>query len=206
MGLDGTDFILIGLVLGAGSALLFAKAYLFPSFPEETTATYLGYNPFQRRALITTRHESIAGCVWLVLGLVAGLLGTVRSVRAHQSGHLMSAWYDILVLLAAAIVVWRLTIVVTDRTSRAEYVPIFSTMMREAFTAHAYPVYHDGKSMAEVTVGTALDDATRAKRLVDAQQGLDRIGKLLDEPREPGEDDRHFAARLEHYFPAANVR
>ena len=43
---DGYDFIIFGAVLGAGSALLFAKAYRFPSFPVEAAQTFLGANPF----------------------------------------------------------------------------------------------------------------------------------------------------------------
>jgi len=41
-----------------------------------------------------------------------------------------------------------------------------------------------------------FDEHRRCGRLTDAHQGLDRIGKLLDEPREHGEEDRHLAERL----------
>jgi len=201
MGFDGYDFVIVGLVLATGAALLFAKAYLLPSFPFETAGTYLDHNPFQVRNTIITRHEATAGCIWLVLGLVAGLIGTVRSVRAQQQGYLISAWYDILVLLAAATVLWRLTIAATDRTSRAEYVPVLSGMMSEAFDVRAYPLFHDGRARAEVTLGINPDAGTLATRTKDAHDTLERIGKLLDEKRQIDEDDKEFSRRLAKYFP-----
>jgi hypothetical protein len=205
MGFDGYDFIIIGLVLGTGSALLLAKAYLMPSFPLETAATYLGQNPFQVRNTIITRHEAIAGCVWLVLGLVAALIGTVRSVRSQQQGYLVSAWYDILVLLAAAAVVLRLTVAVTNRTSRAEYAPILSSSMREVYNVRAYPLFHDGRSRDQVTLGAKADAGSVERRMREGHEAVEQIGKLLDEPRLPDEDDRAYARRLGRYFEGINL-
>lgn len=205
MGFDGYDFIIVGLVLGTGGALLLAKAYLMPSFPLETAGTYLGQNPFQVRNTIITRHEAVAGCIWLVLGLVAGLLGTVRSVRAQQHGYLVSAWYDILILLAAAAVLLRLTVAVTNRTSRAEYVPILSSSMRELYDVRAYPLFHDGRSRDQVTLGLNADPGTVEKRTAEGHEALEQIAKLLDEPRLPDEDDRAYTRRLARYFPGISL-
>jgi hypothetical protein len=205
VGVDGFDFIIAGLVLGTGSALLLAKAYLMPSFPLETASTYLGQNPFHVRNTIITRHEAIAGCAWLVLGLVAGLIGTVRSVRAQQQGHLVSAWYDILVLLAAATVLLRLTVVVTNRTSRAEYVPILSGLMRELYDARAYPLFHEGRSRGQVIQGTSADSGTQQRSMKEGHEALEQIGKLLDEPRLSGEDNKSYARRLGKYFPGISL-
>ncbi len=205
MGFDGYDFIIVGLVLGTGGALLLAKAYLMPSFPLETAATYLDQNPFQVRNTIITRHEAIAGCVWLVLGLVAGLIGTVRSVRAQHQGYLVSAWYDILVLLAAAAVLLRLTVAVTNRTSRAEYVPILSGTMRELYDVRAYPLFHDGRMRAQVTLGATVTPETVEERMREGHEALEQIGKLLDEQRLRNEDDRAYARRLGRYFPGISL-
>jgi len=39
MKFDGYDYIIVGLVLATGAALLFAKAYMMPSFPAESAQT-----------------------------------------------------------------------------------------------------------------------------------------------------------------------
>ncbi len=205
MGFDGYDFIIVSLVLGTGSALLFAKAYLMPSFPLETAATYLDQNPFQVRNTIITRHEAMAGCIWLVLGLFTGLIGIVRSVRVGQQGYLVSAWWDILVLLAAAAVLLRLTIAVTNRTSRAEYVPILSSSLRELYDVRGYPIFHAGQSRDEVTLGVKAAAGTVERRTREGHEALEQIGKLLDKPRLLDEDDRNYARRLGRYFPGISL-
>jgi hypothetical protein len=89
-----------------------------PSYPLESAATYLDANPFQIRNTIIARHEAIAGAVWAGAGLLFGLIGTVRTVRSGRTGYLIGSVIDIIVLLAAALVVWRLTIAVTARSGR----------------------------------------------------------------------------------------
>lgn len=94
MRFDGYDLIILGLVLGVGGALLFGKAFSIPSYPMESAGTYATANPFQVRNTIITRHEAIAGAVWLVASLLFSLIGTVRSVRAGQIGYLIGSWFD----------------------------------------------------------------------------------------------------------------
>ncbi len=201
MRFDGYDFIIVGLVLFVGSALLFGKAYLMPSFPMESAQTYLGGNPFQVRNSIVTRHEAIAGAFWLIAALAFSSIGTVRTVRSRQIGYLISSVFEIFVLLAAGVVVWRLTVAVTDRTSRAEYVPILSKMLAEIYGRDGFAIVHGGQYPEEAARGIQPAPHVAKERLQAATGTLDRIGNLLDEPRAKDEDYQAYARRLSRYFP-----
>ncbi len=205
MSFDGHDFTILGVALAFGAGIILAKAYLVPSFPVETAMTFFNSNPFLVRNGIVTRHEAIAGLVWLSAASVLTIIGLVRTVRAGQVGSLISSWFDIFVLLAAVLVLGRLTISVTDRTSRAEYLPIMSSMMRELYTRDSYYVFHEGLSPEESQKGLRVSDDTRNDRLKHAPESFDRIGKLLDESRREAEDDRSYAKRLSSYFPGIAI-
>jgi len=198
---DGNDFIILGLVLGFGGALLFGKAYLMPAYPAELAATYLGANPFQVRNTIVTRHEAIAGAAWLVAGLFFSLIGIVRTVRAGRTGYLISSWFDIVVLLAAALVLWRLTVAITDRTSHAKYVPIMSTMMREIFSRDAFVLLHGGQYREDKAQGLFVSPHVANERITQGRDSLDRIAKLFDERRAADEPDTVLVQRLARFFP-----
>jgi hypothetical protein len=90
MRFDSHDFTIVGAALGAGGAILLAKAYLMPSFPAESAMSFFGSNPFQVRNAITTRDEAIAGCAWLVVGLVLtngeSIESLVRRLLPHFPG------------------------------------------------------------------------------------------------------------------------
>ncbi len=201
MRFDGYDFIIVGSVLGVGAALLFGKAYLMPSFPIESAQTYLESNPFQVRNSIVTRHEAIAGAVWLVAGLAFTLIGTVRAVRSGRSGYLISSVFDIIVLLAAGLVAWRLTMAITDRTSREEYAPVLSKMLAEGYARDRFAISHGGQYIEEAAQGIQPAPHVVKERLQTAMATLDRIGKLLDEAHAGDEDYQSYARRLSRYFP-----
>jgi hypothetical protein len=204
MRFDGHDFTIVGVALGTAGAILLAKAYLMPSFPAESAMSFYNSNPFQGRNAITTRHEAIAGCAWLLIGLLVSLVGIVRSAHGRQ-GYLVSAPFDIIVLLAALIVLGRLTVATTDSTSRREYVPILAGMMREAFETHAFQAVHGGLKKAEVAKGLVLPAADAARRVKESSEILDRIGKLFDEPRQDSESNELMVRRLLPYFPGVTV-
>ncbi|MEW6245336.1 MAG: hypothetical protein AB1555_01350 [Nitrospirota bacterium] len=201
MPFDGHDFTILGVALAFGAGILFAKAYLVPSFPAEAAMTFFGSNPFLVRNGIVTHHEAIAGQVWLSAASIFTIIGIVRTIRAGQVGSLISSWFDILVLLAAVLVLGRLTISITDRTSRAEYLPIMISMTRELYARDSHYVLHDGLSREESMKGLRVSYDTRSDRLKHSSENLDRIGKLLDEPRREAEDDRAYTNRLSPYFP-----
>ena len=202
---DGYDFLMVSAVTTTGAGLLFGKAYLTPPFPKETATTFSGFNPFQLRNTITTRHEAVAGAVWLFVALVTTLMGIVRTVRAEQSGYLISSWLWILALLAAGSVAWWLTIQLTKRTSRHKYLPLLCGLMRPAFERHAYVVSHHGRTQDQVAAGVNLSPDEAARRVAEAQDGLVRIGKLLDEARQSDQDYGSFTARLAKYFPGIRI-
>ena len=204
MKFDGYDFIIVGLILGVGGALLFGKAYLMPSYPMESAATYLGANPFQVRNTIIARHEAIAGAVWLVAGLLLSLLGTVRSVRAGRTGYLIEFWFDIIVLLAAGLVLWRLTIVVTDRTSRTDYLPKIVEMSWDAYARDIFVIFHEGLYREESARGVKPSEDAVRRRWEAAAETFNRLAKLLDEPRPEGEDYQAYALRLQRHFPGVS--
>ena len=198
---DGHDFTVLGVALGLGGGIILAKAYLVPSFPVESAQTFFDTNPFLVRNSIVTRHEAIAGVFWLVLAAVATIAGVVRTVRAGQVGSMISSWIDILTLIAALFLLARLTITITDRTSRNEYVPILANLQREAFIIHSYLVFHGGLSPQEIAHRLTQPLDVREQQLTAARKGLSQISKLLDEPRLDGEDDKSFTRRLSAYFP-----
>jgi hypothetical protein len=202
---DGNDFIILGLVLGVGGALLFGKAYLMPEHAAEVAETYVGGNPFQVRNTIITRHEAIAGAVWLIAGLLFSLIGIVRSVRAAKVGYLISSSFDIVVLLAAALVFWRVTVAVTDRTSRAEYLPVMSTMMRESFSTHSFVLLHGGPYRQDKAQGLFVSPEVANQRVTHGRDALDRIAKLFDEPRMTDESDTVLIERLAKFFPGVSL-
>lgn len=205
MEFDGHDFVILGVVLGMGSALLFAKAYLIPSFPVESAQTFFNANPFVVRSGITTRHEAIAGAVWLVGASISTLWGIVRTVRAGQEGYLVSSGFDLLVLLAAVLVAGRITIAITDRTSRAEYLPIVVQMQEELFARAAFIIRHEGVNPEESAKGIVVPQHEAEARMKAQSAHLDQVGKLLDEPRRKGEDNVSYVRRLSLYFPEAKI-
>ncbi len=197
MKFDGYDFIILGAVLAVVGGFMFAKP---ASFPTESAQMFLGGNPFQIRNSIITRHETIGGTFWITLGLIATIVGTVRAVRYNQSGSLLEHWLDILVLLAAGLVIWRLTVFVTDWSSRAEYVPVISNLQRQLYAPSVFMLTHSGLDRKESAQGILLAPDIVEKRLSAVTTNLDQIGKLLDEPRGAGEGDECFAKRLSKYF------
>lgn len=201
MEFDGNDFIILGLGLGAGAAVLFAKAYLLPSFAAETAMTFFDTNPFIVRNNIAAKHEAVAGLGWLILGLAASLIGIIRTVRGGHSGYLISSIFDIVVLLATLLVLWRFTIAITDRTSRAEYLPVVAKLQRELFSRDSFHLFHEGLSPEESKRGIVVSAEAKEARLRPIGENLERIGKLLDEPRRDKEDDKSYARRLAAYFP-----
>ena len=120
-------------------------------------------------------------------------------------GYLISSWFDIIVLLAATLVLLRLTIAVTDRTSRAEYRPVMTTMMKEAFTTNAFLLLHDGRYRQEITDGVFVAPDVAKGRLIGARESLDQIAKLFDTAREAGESDDDLLERLVRFFPGVSL-
>lgn len=206
MKFDGYDFIILGVGLGLGSGILFAKAYLVPSFPVESAQAFFGANPFLVRNSISTRHEAYTALIWMILASVATLIGTVRTTRAGHEGYLVGSWLEIMVLLAALFVLGRITILITDRTSRSEYLPVMVQLQQEAFEQIGYTTLHGGLTREESKRGVTLAEHIVQERLDSAGDTLTRIGVLLDEPRRSGEGDEAYARRLaDAYFPAAKL-
>lgn len=201
MKFDGYDYVILGAALGAGAALLFAKAYFWPSYLVESAGTYLDQNPFQLRNVIISRNEALAGCIWLFASLLVSVLGTVRTVNYGEKGYLVSLWPEIVVLFCFLVVVWRLTLFVTSNSSRAEYVPLLSQIMRDTYAQGVYMVHHDGQYRQEKNSQAQPSDHVRKERLNAAARNLANIGKLLDVPRLPGENDREYSLRLAKHFP-----
>jgi hypothetical protein len=135
------------------------------------------------------------------LGLAATLIGTVRSVRAGQSGHLISSPFDIVVALAAALILWRGTILVTDRTSRVEYLPKMIANQQAAYTRDIFVIFHGGLYREDSAAGVKPSEEAVRRRSEAAAETFDRLGKLLDEPRREGEDYQAYAQRLSRHFP-----
>jgi hypothetical protein len=197
---DGYDFVIVGTILLAGGALLFGKAYLMPSFAEEAAETYMGTNPFVLRNNIVTKHEAIAAATWTLLGLAATIIGTVRGARGH-SGYLTTAWLDIVVVSAAALVLWRLTLLATDWTSGKEFVPKVAANQREIYARDIFVIFHEGRYREEAATGGRPSEDVVKGRWEAAAHTFDRLAKLLDEPRRGGEDYQAYALRIGRYFP-----
>jgi hypothetical protein len=201
------QFLIVGAVLAAGSALFFAKAYLFPSFPYETARTFLGANPFQVRNGIIQRHEAIAGVIWLIGGLVAVLIGTVQTVVGGKIHYLIGPWSDMVILLAGGVVLRLSAVAITKWLSRRAYLPRMIEMQRELFDRDSFTIAHGGLYRDNVEVKGAVQPsaAILQERLADASRRLDQIGKLTDVPRRAGEADDQYVERLRPLFQSSGV-
>jgi len=201
MRFDGYDFIICGIIFATGGAFLLAKAYLMPDFLVETAGTYYDQNPFQLRNSIITKHEAIAGGLWILVAMVFSIIGTVRTAHHGQLGHLITSWFDILVVIAAFIILLRVTFAVTSKTSRNEYVPFLAESFREGYSLSVYVINNEGQYREEGPQNIKPTSDVAADRFKQARRVLDNIGKLLDVPRLPDENDIIYAERLSKHFP-----
>ncbi len=208
MRFDGYDLNMAGVVLAAGSTLLFVKAYLFPSFPEQSATTFLGANPFQVRNAIVQRRETTAGAAWLVASLLAFLLGYAWIAHGGEIGFLFGPFLDALLVLAVGVIALWITVAITKRLSRRAYLPRMIEMQRELFEHASFVISHGGLYRQEVEVKDAAQPSagTRQKRLADASESLDQIGKLTDIPQRLGEADSEYLWRLRRLFQSAPAR
>ncbi|MFQ5804437.1 MAG: hypothetical protein ACE5JQ_16225 [Candidatus Methylomirabilales bacterium] len=202
MTFDGYDLNMVGVVLAAGSALLLAKAYLFPSFPEESAATIFKANPFQIRNGIIQRREATAGAIWLMGSLLAFLTGYAWTAYGGEIGFLLGPFGDALLVLAVGIAAWCGTIGTTNCRSRRAYLPRMIQMLREGFEQDSFVIAHGGLYQNEIEARDAVSPspAVREKRLESATRHLDQIGKLIDIPRRKWETDSEYVERLRPFF------
>lgn len=210
MKFDGYDFAILGMVLVAVSAVLLGHVGLL--YSHESTQTYFNGNPFQLRNEIMERWEKYAGIIWLMLGVLVGIFGLVRSFLYGQVGYLfrstqfawptnrISVWFEIIVLLAVGVVAWRVTIMATDWLSRREYLPVMITRQQALFERESFVLTHEGRYREEFEGGKDVEPDVQRKRLTDASANLDQIGKLIDLPRVKGETDSQYLMRLSHFF------
>jgi hypothetical protein len=197
---DGYDYIILGTVLGVGSAFFFAKPYVFPSFPDEAAQTFVSTNPFQVRNAITQRYEATAGAIWAAASLLALVIGTVRTTRHGQIGFLIGSWIAILLVLGACAVVWLITLGIANWLSRRAYIPQMIAIQRELFERDSFVITHEGRYPDEVERGIESPSEYRENRLTDAIRNIDRIGRLIDLPRAPGEDSVQNLCRLRAFL------
>ena len=130
------DAFILGAILTTGSAILFAKSPLFPSFLDETAKPGLGGNPFQVRNGIIQCFEARAGAIWLAGGLLNIILGTLWTVQGWQTNYLIGSDLDILVLLGAGVVAGAVTMVLIKWGSARAYRPgSFRRMATRTFPA-----------------------------------------------------------------------
>ncbi|MGH7206556.1 MAG: hypothetical protein ACREI2_10155 [Nitrospiraceae bacterium] len=176
----------LGTLLLAGSAAFIAKAYLLPSFPNESAQTFYGSNPFQVRNNTVQRSETIAGILWLILGTIAVLLGIVTNGGPR---YLFGKAWDILILLLVVCLAGLITLLVTRKVSRCLYLPNMIEMQKEGFEQALTCLSNEGRSSDEAAQGITLDAETKQLRLVHVSATLEQIGKLIDVPRRPNQDD-----------------
>ena len=210
MKFDGWDFILLGVILIAVSTVLFV--HVFQLYSHESTRTFLNGNPFQLRNEIILRWENYAGIIWLILGVLATIFGSVRVGLYDQVGYLfrtiqfawptnrVSVWFEITILLAAGLVAWRVTVATTDWLSRREYLPLMIEKQHELFGSESFVLTHEGLYQEDLEGGRNIEPYIREKRLTDASSNFDQIGKLIDLPRLKGEADLEYLKRLSHFF------
>jgi hypothetical protein len=193
----------LGVLSLAASAVLLAKAFFWPSFPRESAQTFLGSNPFQVRNTIVQRNESIAGILWLSLGVVVSLLGIATD---GEPTYLIGRTGDLLLLLLLVYIAGYISLVITRAISRRQYLPHMIDMQKEGFQQACIYLTNEGRTADEISRGLALDDQTRRHRLSHATGILDQIGKLIDVPRERGQDDQAYSNALLPFFDTNFVR
>jgi uncharacterized membrane protein len=200
MAFGSYDAIILGTILTVVGALLFVKAYLSPSFPDEAAQNFLDGNPFQIRNGIIQRYETMAGVIWLIIGSLGIIIGALWQVQHWQTGYLVDPYLDILVLFLVGVVAGAITVVITDRLSQRAYRPRMIEMQRNLFEDAATRVSHEGQTPDEVKGGRDVPPASRPSRLAEAAKYLDQIGKLLDVPRREDETDKQYVERLKPFF------
>jgi len=199
----GFDLLIVGAVLGVGSALLFAKSNLNPSYPDETATAYLGSNPFQLRNTICQRSEAVAGAVWLALSLLCLSAGSILAAGTGQQRCYGSLWLHTTVIILAGLGGLWGTLAIANKLSRKTYLPRMIAVCREGFELCSIYVTHAGRSQVEVDRGILPELSTQQRRLAETTAFLDMIGKVIDVPRKTAEVDSQYMERLRSFFQAA---
>lgn len=187
----------LGTLLLAGSAILLAKAFFWPSFLRESARAFFGSNPFQVRNSIVQRDEAVAGILWLALGVVVSLLGISTN---GEPLYLIGRTWDVLLVIFIVCIAGFLTFVMTRTVSRRQYLPYMIEMQKEGFEQARTYLANEGRSGEEVERALTLDAETQRHRLAQARGFLDQIGQLIDVPRTAEQDDHAYLNVLRPFF------
>jgi hypothetical protein len=176
----GFDFLIFAGILAAGASLLTIRSVLGPPSPE-LSASFYGKNLFQFRNQIRMRYEAIAGTIWMSLSLAAMSAGTILMSIGQPKIVLRESLIHILLLLAVGSVCFWITTLITNCISRKVYIPEIIESYRGLYD----------RCVALLSEAGRLDLVT---------QELDKIGTLIDRPRNKNEDNDTYLRRLRPHF------
>jgi len=176
-----------------------------------TVLTFVGRNPFEFKAAVVQRWESLLAMMWIALSFLLSLICTVQGARAQQTQGLSIQFGMptlIAVLAALALTTAAGSIRVAKCLAMHQALPILANLQREVHASAAHVIVHNGLRADQLAPGVVVSEAQREDQIRTARRRLDQVGTLLEFARQSAETDSSYAQRLGDYlakFPAISL-
>ena len=198
----GSDLVIVGSLLGVVGSAIWIKGGVFRPDLMEEVRTYSGRNPFQVKAAIVQRWDDVVAFAWLALSFMFSLLGSIQSGR-DLSRKLFWARLDTLVLVPIPLAVGAGLFLASLRISKwlgmRQALPILVNLQPEILALALHVIRHDGLRADQLIPGAIVGLEQIAKQLADATRRLEQVGRLVEIPRRPTEEDLSYGDRLEAF-------
>lgn len=185
---------LLSICLFAASTVVIARA-IFRVVP---SAAYFGSNPHAIKSSLLARAEATAGITFVVLGLIAGIVGEAEE-RLEVSLFIAPEWVplpNLITALLLSLVVIVMGITFADFAVRSTVRRRLIEAKRPSWQHNGYIVKHDGEYRNQKEEG--LTREIRDQRMQSALEQLADIESVLDLKTLP--DVKARISRLETIF------
>jgi hypothetical protein len=195
----GFDLVLAGTTFGFVGSIIMAKSFLKPSFQRQATQSYYGQNPYLARNQIVQRVEALVGATWLAVSFLCGSLGAVISATEGTASDPSHYWSHFAAIVLIAAILLLLSVQYSKRESKKQYIPMMLYLLREGYQ-HSFRLLSTGGLEEDELQRTDITQDITNQRLMGVARRLDDIGKLIEVPRQPLENDRDYAQRMKALF------
>lgn len=194
------DLILLGgFFIVAGGLILVEWPVQVIIDPEYESQAYIDGNPFEiKNDIIKEKKVVVSLCFTILGGILLGLLVYFKKLRLPSQKFVRKA---IVCCLFTSFLFW-FSIEMVEWRARVAYLPKILFSQANLFFRTKYIIENEGlypDESEKQKQGIGMVDSVKSKRLKEASENLDIIGKLLDCPREEKMDLPYYLKKLTTY-------
>lgn len=177
---NGTDLLLVSVLLGFISAFVLAKGFIFrkPEIREMETATFLGFNPFLFKSGITQEVMTWFSVIFALLGALA-VIASSGITFPQKTAFFFSSKYHFMLFILGSFCVTIVIVKLADAIAVIRYMPQLKEKMKESFEQTVFILEH-GMDQTQLSRNSPLTEEQKEANRVSSRRNLNHVALLFD--------------------------